>query len=948
MSTGVVANSNSAYPANQDLLANLNPQQAEAVSLKWGPALVIAGAGSGKTTVLTRRIAYLISELGQDPSSILAVTFTNKAAGEMKARVEKIVGFDQARQITIGTFHSVCARILRREIDEYQTAEGFKWTNNFVIYDETDTVNIVKGVIKRMNLDEKVFVPKSTRYEISSLKNDGITSSKYATTARTYKEQRISEIYTAYQSELARNNAMDFDDLILIFTELMKTNQNCLARLRHRFRHILVDEFQDTNKSQADLVEMIAGPTSHQKIDEHNNWEERTLMVVGDVDQSIYSWRKADFKILLGFQNDYKMATMIKLEENYRSTSTILEVANSIIENNTERLEKVLRCNKGQGSKAQCYEAQDEIDEAHYVVEELKRLKARGKTLSECVILYRTNAQSRAIEEVLVRSHMPYTLIGSTRFYERTEIKDMISYLKLVYNPKDGQAFNRAINTPKRGIGKTTLEKVQSFAEEHNISMLDACESALQIRDLSAKAQQGLTEFAGQVRRWQNAAAVGSVSELLQLIIADIRYVEKLEQEAKESKDELALGRIENVQEFVNVAKEFEDIADEPDLDSFLTRISLVSDLDAVKMDEDTIKLMTLHGAKGLEFSVVFLMGLEEGLFPHIRSLDSPSAMEEERRLMYVGVTRAADLLYMTLSRKRMLMQRGAGASFSSSYTIPSRFLKEITPGLVQGFYPTPASDPNDYSRQGEFGRSGNYNNGRSGGFGNRSGGYQDNWGSGDEDSRGGFRNRGNSYDGGGSKYGDDSGYGGGSYGNSNRGGSNGYGSGSNSGYGNRGGGGGYGGGSNSGYGNRGGGSGGSGYGNRGGGGSYGNRNGAPSSGYGQTQGSNSPAHSSYKQPQPNRQPNGERPRVMRPGEAQNDPRYASSNPRENDAMRPPGPAETFPSLAVGDAVQHVKFGTGKVVQIIGDKGKELYNVEFEGGAGKRLLDPKFAKLIKL
>lgn len=947
MSTGVVANSNSAYPANEELLANLNPQQAQAVSLKWGPALVIAGAGSGKTTVLTRRIAYLIAELGQDPETILAVTFTNKAAGEMKARVEKIVGFDQARRITIGTFHSVCARILRREIDEYQTAEGFKWTNNFVIYDETDTVNITKGVIKRMNLDEKVFVPKSTRYEISSLKNDGITSSKYATTARTYKEQRISEIYTAYQSELARNNAMDFDDLILIFTELMKTNPNVLARLRQRFRHILVDEFQDTNKSQADLVEMIAGPTSHQKIDENNNWEERTLMVVGDVDQSIYSWRKADFKILLGFQNDYKMATMIKLEENYRSTSTILEVANSIIENNTERLEKTLRCNKGQGSKAQCYEAQDEIDESHYVVEELKRLKARGKTLSECVILYRTNAQSRAIEEVLVRSHMPYTLVGSTRFYERTEIKDMIAYLKLVYNPKDGQAFNRAINTPKRGIGKTTLEKVQSFAEEHGISMLEACESALQIRDLSPKAQQGLTDFSSQVRRWQNAASVGAVSELLQLILADIRYIEKLEQEAKESKDELALGRIENVQEFVNVAKEFEDIADEPDLDSFLTRISLVSDLDAVKMDEDTIKLMTLHGAKGLEFSVVFLMGLEEGLFPHIRSLDSPSAMEEERRLMYVGVTRAADLLYITLSRKRMLMQRGAGASFSSSYTIPSRFLKEIKPGLIQGYYPTPTADPTDYSREGEFGRSGNYNTGR-GGFGNRNGGgYQDEYsGSGYEDSRGGYRGRDNSYDGGGSKYGDNSGAsggGGGKYG----GGGGGYGNGGGGGYGNsnRG--------NNSGSGNRGGyggsggyGGGNSGYGNRGG--SYGNRNGgAPSSGYGQTQGSNSPAHSNYNANQ-NRQPNGERPRALRPGETQNDPRYASSNPRENDAMRPPGPAETFEKLSVGDSVQHVKFGTGRVVQIIGDKGKELYNVEFEGGAGKRLLDPKFAKLIKL
>ncbi len=906
--TGVVENS-----ADSSLLANLNPQQAEAVSLKWGPSLIIAGAGSGKTTVLTRRIAYLIAELGQEPDSILAVTFTNKAAGEMKARVEKIVGFDEARRITIGTFHSVCARILRREIDEYQSAEGFRWNNNFVIYDETDSVNICKAVIKRMNLDEKVFVPKSTRYEISALKNDGLSSARYASTAKTYKEQRLSEIYSAFQADLARNNALDFDDLILIFTELMKTNPNVLARLRNRFRHILVDEFQDTNKSQADLVSMIAGPTSHMKIDHTNNWEERTLMVVGDVDQSIYSWRKADFKILLGFQHDYKNATMIKLEENYRSTSTILDVANSIIVNNTERLEKVLRCNKGQGSKAQCYEAQDEIDEAHYVVEELKRLKARGKTLSECVILYRTNAQSRAIEEVLVRSHMPYTLVGSTRFYERVEIKDIIAYLKLVYNPKDGQAFNRAINTPKRGIGKTTIDKVEAFAEQHAISMLDACESALQIRDLSPKTQQGLTDFAGLVRRWQNAATVSSVSELLQLILADIRYIEKLEEDMR-NKDELAEGRIENVREFVNVAKEFEDVADEPNLDSFLTRISLVSDLDAVKMDEDTVKLMTLHGAKGLEFSAVFLMGLEEGLFPHIRSLDSPSQMEEERRLMYVGVTRAADLLYITLSRKRMLMQRGAGASFTSSYTIPSRFLKEITPGLLAGYYPSATPDPSEYPTQGEFGRHGNYATGGGGG------GYQQ-----DSSYRGGKP----SYDGGGSKYGDNS-YGNSGYGNSNRGGSSG---------------------SSSGSGNRGGSSSNSGYANRGGNSSYGNRggSGAPSSGYGSTSGSNSPAHSSYNaNAGAGARPSGERPRAMRPGDASNDPRYASSNPREQDANRPPGPAETFEKLVVGDAVQHIKFGTGKIVQIIGDSGKELYNVEFEGGAGKRLLDPKFAKLIKL
>ena len=925
---------------NSDLLAKLNAQQAEAVTLQWGPALVIAGAGSGKTTVLTRRIAFLMAQLHQDAESILAVTFTNKAAAEMKRRVEDLVGFEMTRRLTIGTFHSVCARILRREIDEYQSQEGWQWNKNFVIYDESDSLSLVKAAIKRMDLDQKVFVPKSIRHEISSIKNDAITSAQYASDAKSYKEQRLSEIFSAYQSELARNNALDFDDLISIFTDMLKTRPEVLARQRERFRHILVDEYQDTNKLQYELVSLLAGPGKDVALDPgaqasrlHNGseivategWHERTLMVVGDVDQSIYSWRKADFRIILGFQKDYKTAKLIKLEENYRSTSTILEIANSIIVNNKERLEKVLRCNRGKGSKSQCYEAADEIDEAHYVVEELKRLKARGKTLSEAVILYRTNAQSRAIEEVLVRSHMPYTMVGGTRFYERQEIKDIIAYLKLIYNGKDGQAFNRVINVPRRGIGKTTLDKVADFAQTERVSMLEAASRAVQVRELSPKVARQLMDFANLVVRWQNMASICSVSGLLELVLRDIQYIEKLQEDADSSKDELALGRIENVREFINVAKDFEATADEPDLDSFLTRISLVSDLDAVKENQDTIKLMTLHSAKGLEFSVVFLMGLEEGLFPHMRSLESESAMEEERRLMYVGVTRAADLLYLTRARKRMLMNRGEGGSFGTNYTVASRFLKEIKAGLLQGYYPSPDADA-EFTERGEgYGKS----NGSGGsgytrtGYSDESDHYDDNE-SNVRDIRSG-RSQGN-----------------GSQGNYNR--------------------------------SQGGQDSGAGYnrtqGSQGaqGNGSTFNRPGGQNNAAGfnrqgiQGNGSpyNRPANQSNgssfnRQGQPGQgqgqpgQANSERPRAMRPGTTSGDSRFVSNSSRDLEANRPPSAADnSFEKLSVGDSVMHTKFGTGKVVKVIGDNDKQIYDVQFEGDAGKRLLDPKFAKLIKL
>lgn len=683
-----------------NLTDRLNPEQIEGVFHQWGPALVIAGAGSGKTTVLTRRIAHLLSQLHQDPESILAVTFTNKAASQMKNRIEAIAGPDLSSRLSIGTFHSVCARLLRKEIDQFESEEGLRWHGNFVIYDETDSVNVLKGQIAKLNLDEKVFAAKEVKHAISAAKNDGYSANRYASVAKTYRETRIAEIFGHYQKELSNNNALDFDDLILICTQLLVSNATVRNRLSNRFRHILVDEFQDTNKAQYDLIRMLAG---FHKSGEQHNWQERSLMVVGDVDQSIYSWRKADFRIILGFQKDFQNSKLIKLEENYRSTSTILEVANSIIANNSERIEKVLRCNRDKGSKVQCYEASDEIDEAYYVTQELKRLSARGKRLSDCVVLYRVNAQSRAIEEILVRNHLPYTIVGATRFYERQEIKDILAYLRLIYNEFDGQAFLRVVNAPKRGIGKTTIERLSLWANDNHSSLLNAALNAHQIADISPKTAIALRDFANLLKRWQMIVTVTPVSAILDMVLKETKYIEKLEDDASSFKDEQALSRIENVRELMVVAKEFEAIADEPDLDSFLTRISLVSDLDTVDLNQDAVKMMTLHSAKGLEFPVVFLIGLEEGLFPHIRSLDSPTALEEERRLMYVGVTRAEDMLYLTLARKRFLMGRSSGGSsgsFSASYTIPSRFLKEITPGLVSGYYPSegPAKEDVDQS----------------------------------------------------------------------------------------------------------------------------------------------------------------------------------------------------------------------------------------------------------
>lgn len=823
----------------QTLLDKLNAQQQQAVSLSWGPALVVAGAGSGKTTVLTRRVAWLLTELRQSPATVMAVTFTNKAAAEMKARVEKVLGEATAKRLTIGTFHSICARMLRREIGNYKSSDGFVWKSNFVIYDETDSLNIVKGVVTRMNLDEKVFAPKEMRQAISALKNDSITSHQFSKDARNYRDTRLSEIYTNYQQELARNNALDFDDLICVFTDLLETNEEVRKRISEQYRHLLVDEFQDTNQSQYRLIRLLSFDVNPKdELERKQRWEGRSLMVVGDVDQSIYSWRKADFRIILGFQNDFSEGEVVKLEENYRSTETILEVANSIITNNTERLEKELRCNRGPGGKVRCYAAQDEIDEAYFVIEELKRLVARGITLSTCCLLYRTNAQSRAIEEVLVRSAIPYVMIGGTRFYDRAEIKDVIAYVKLIFNPDDGVAFNRVINNPRRGLGKTTLDRVAEYAQTHQISMLQAAAASSQVPEVSVKAARTLIDFANTMQRWQTMSGVMTVSALIELVLRESTYLPKLEEEAAQSKDETITGRVENVRELVSVAQQFESTADEATLEGFLTHVALVSGADAKNEDQDSVTLMTLHAAKGLEFPTVFLMGLEEGLFPHIRSLNSPTALEEERRLMYVGVTRAEDRLYLTFSRRRMSF--GGGSFGGSSYTVPSRFLSEIKADCLTGYAP----DPESMFRA--------------------------------ESSGGGGEQR--------------------------------YGAGASPSYG----------------------SGGTGYGSSG-----------SSSGYGGTSRSGNSGGNARRNdnPPPTRPATPDKPRVL-----------SRAKPGENPVITDPAalkPVANFERLVIGDSVMHAKFGVGQVTQVIGEGDKELYNVQFQS-SGKRLLDPRFAKLVKL
>ena len=648
----------------EELLNSLNKQQKEAVVEKEGALLVLAGAGSGKTKVLTTRIVNLVKS-GVNPHKILAVTFTNKAAKEMRERLSKMIGEDVVKKMWVGTFHNICGRILRFDIENYKSPDGKVWDKNYVIYDETDTTTIIKNAIKKLNLDDKVFAPKLVKAAISNAKSKMQDAYTFSTRARDYRSQKISEVYEEYEKQLLANNAIDFDDMLLLTVNLLTTNEEVRNKYHERFSHILVDEFQDTNISQYMLIRHLY---SNNKTDEE--LKGRSLCVVGDVDQSIYSWRGADYKIILNFQTDYKNAKLIKLEQNYRSVATILDAANAIIVNNTERVSKNLYSTKGQGDKIDIYESQDESGEAYYIAHNIKRYSGN---LNDCAVLYRTNSQSRAIEEALISQGISYRMVGGLKFYDRKEIKDLIAYLKLLYNRHDSQSLKRIINVPKRSIGDTTVKKIQEVADSMDYSMYQVIENIGEYDDFTSAVKAKLTSFVDLLDKLDKNKNTLSLPEFIAFIIEETGYLAELRQEDTEESQ----SRIENLQELVNVARDFAPEEEDNILGEFLAQVALVSDLDETPDAENAVTLMTLHAAKGLEFDLVFLAGLEEGIFPHSRSLNNLTEMEEERRLMYVGVTRAKQKLHITYAKRRQMWGE-------TRYYQPSRFLEEIPYGLTE------------------------------------------------------------------------------------------------------------------------------------------------------------------------------------------------------------------------------------------------------------------------
>ncbi len=658
---------------------DLNEFQQEAITHFQGPLLVLAGAGSGKTRVLTHKIAHIISQ-GVDPTRILAVTFTNKAAKEMIHRVENILGRDQAAGLWIGTFHSVCSRILRREIGKYRSETGKTWNNNFVIYDETDSIAAVKEAIRHLELDEKLYTPKNIRYQISNLKNQMLTAYQYASQAVDFKDEKLARIYDAYEAILSRNNALDFDDLLLKVVEILQQDENIRQRYHQQFEHVLIDEFQDTNDTQYELVRLIVEGCSKKDrgmLNYEYLWQSRSFTVVGDVDQSIYSWRGANFRIILNFQQDFPDAKLIKLEHNYRSTGNILKIANVIIENNNERLPKSLISVKGDGEKVVCYEAKDDRDEAFYIIEKFENLVNKGLCRpGDCCVLYRTNSQSRLFEDIFISRGIAYTVVGGIKFYERREIKDILAYLTIVFNDQDTYSIKRVLNVPKRGIGKTSIEKMEAYADQNNMPLYQVLRQIEQFDSVSAKLKKAVDGFVAVIESLKSQANTLNLSDFIIFATEETGYLNELKQEDPLDSE----GRVQNLEEFVSVARHY--LLDNPDgdLTGFLTQMSLLSDIDSAEPAENKYVLMTMHAAKGLEYSCVAIAGLEEGLFPHARSLSDKPQMEEERRLMYVGVTRAKDHLFLTYARRRMVFG-------DLRYATPSRFIREAPQELLSGLY---------------------------------------------------------------------------------------------------------------------------------------------------------------------------------------------------------------------------------------------------------------------
>ncbi|WP_028784684.1 DNA helicase PcrA [Thalassobacillus devorans] len=639
------------------LLKGLNEQQRNAVTHTEGPLLIMAGAGSGKTRVLTHRIAYLLQEKEVSPRSILAITFTNKAAREMKERVESLVGAE-GDAIWMSTFHSMCVRILRRDIDRI----GFD--RNFSILDSSDQLSVIKQVLKQLNLDPKKWDPRAMLGAISGAKNELMSSDDYAQQAGSYYEEQVAEVYKRYTKTLRKNQSLDFDDLIMQTLNLFDRVPEVLEYYQRRFQYIHVDEYQDTNHAQYQLVNQLAS-------------RYQNLCVVGDSDQSIYRWRGADIQNILSFESDYPNARVIMLEQNYRSTKLILDAANKVIENNSGRKPKRLWTDNDGGEKISYHQAATEREEGLFVTNKIEEMVHDNLCqYKDIAILYRTNAQSRTIEETFVKAGIPYQMIGGTKFYDRKEIKDMLAYLRLIANPNDDLSFTRVVNEPKRGVGKTSIEKLQAYSADHDISLFEAA-AEVDFVGVSARAAKAIMDFRTMIDNWTKQQEFLSATDMVQEVIDKTGYEEML----KNEKSIEAQSRLENIEEFKSVTKNFEENSEDKTLIAFLTDLALIADID--QMDEDPmgdnkVVLMTLHSAKGLEFPIVFLIGMEENVFPHSRSIMDEEEMEEERRLAYVGITRAEKQLYLTHAKMRTLYGR-------TNMNPVSRFINEIPADMIEG-----------------------------------------------------------------------------------------------------------------------------------------------------------------------------------------------------------------------------------------------------------------------
>jgi len=637
----------------QSLLDGLNREQQQAVQHTEGPLLILAGAGSGKTKVLTVRIAYLLAQ-GVNPYEILAITFTNKAAKEMKSRVEGLVG-DVANRIWLSTFHSFCAKFLRFELDNF-----LGYNSNFTIYDTSDSQVVIKAALKALNLDDKYYPVGAMISAISDAKNKLMFASDFRKQARDFYQQKVADVYEYYEKELRKNNALDFDDLLLVAVKLLQSNATVLDKYSKRFRYVMIDEYQDTNHAQYLLAYLLS-----------SHW--KNIAVVGDADQSIYAWRGADIQNILDFEKDYPNCTSIKLEQNYRSTKIILDAANALIDNNEGRPEKNLWTDKVEGAKIQHFTAQSEHEEAAFIGDTIvKKHDIHGVPYGDMAILYRTNAQSRVLEEALIKRALPYTMVGGTKFYDRKEIKDVLAYLRVLYNPFDDLSLLRIINVPKRSIGATTVSKLQDYARENGTSLFMTLTQLHLVDTIKGKTKEKLEEFGILIFTLVAEMDDKSVLDILEAILDRTGYLAQLE----ESTDPQDQARAENIGELLSVAKDFQDTNPTGTVEDFLEQVALVNDVDSFEQEESKVTLMTLHAAKGLEFPIVFLGGLEEGLFPHSRTLMNPEEIEEERRLAYVGITRAEKELYISNATTRTVFGR------TSSY-LPSRFIDEIPAELV-------------------------------------------------------------------------------------------------------------------------------------------------------------------------------------------------------------------------------------------------------------------------